>query len=170
MTPVRSVQCAVSPQPVHALRSDQVIDMEFNICADTRRLFHALTVPEYMETWLCLPGHHLGCSTAAARNRDHYYLEHDCGDRSAVFITGTYEVCRRHNVLFSWRVDGYLTVPETKVDIRLNGNFEKTTLKLRHSGFTGSPDYAWHRALWTASIGRLSRLYEPSDSLDSARL
>ena len=144
--------------------------MEFSIRADTRRLFHALTVPEYLETWLCLPGHHLGCSTAATRIKDDYLLEHYCGTSAALSITGSYLVCRRRNVSFSWNVNGDLLVPETRVDIRLRGDFENSRLLLMHSGFASSADYAWHKALWTASMGRLMRLYDASDSLDSARL
>jgi uncharacterized protein YndB with AHSA1/START domain len=143
--------------------------MEFNIRADTRRLFHALTVPEYLETWLCLPGHQ-GCSTAATRINDDYLLEHFCGDSPAVAITGTYFVCRRRNVHFSWRVDGRVSIPETRVEIRLQGNFQNTILTLTHSGFASTADSAWHKALWSASMGRLMRLFDASDSLDSARL
>ena len=146
------------------------IHMEFSIRADTRRLFHALTVPEYLEAWLCLPGHHLGCSMAATRIKDDYLLEHYCGASAALSITGSYLVCRRRNVIFSWSVAGDFCVPETRVDIRLRGDFESSTLILLHSGFASSADYKWHQALWTASMGRLTRLYEASDSLDSARL
>lgn len=143
--------------------------MVFSIRADTRRLFHALTVPEYLETWLSLPGHP-GCSTTATRINDDYLLEHSCGDRPSVAITGTYLLCRRRNVLFSWSVDGDIFIPETRVEIRLQGNFEKTILSLRHSGFASTSDCAWHKDLWAFSMSRLTRLYEPSDSLDSACL
>jgi len=146
------------------------IDMECSIRADTRRLFHALTVPEYLETWLCLPGHPLGCSTAATRINDDYIVEHYCGQRPAIAITGTYLACRRRNVLFSWRVDGDFSTPETRVEIHLQGNFGNTVLTLGHSGFDSAEERAWHKAFWSASIGRLMRLYDLSDSLDSARL
>ena len=143
--------------------------MEFSIRADTRRLFHALTVPEYLETWLCLPGH-LGCATTATLINDDYMLEHSCGDRPSLAITGTYLMCRRRNVLFSWRVDGEVFIPETQVEIRLQGNFENTIVTLRHTGFTSTADCVWHNALWSASMARLTRLYGITDSLDSARL
>jgi uncharacterized protein YndB with AHSA1/START domain len=148
----------------------RVIQMEFTVRADTRRLFHALTVPEYLETWLCLPGHNLGCSTAATRVQDDYLLEHYCGRSAAISISGSYLVCRRRNVVLSWSVEGAVRVPETRVDIRLRGDFENSTVILLHSGFGSSADYKWHEALWRASMSRLMRLYEPTDSLDSARL
>ena len=119
--------------------------------------------------WLCLPGHD-GCSPAATRIHDDYLLEHSCGDAPAVLITGTYLVCRRRYVMFSWRVDGDLCVPESSVEIRLQGDFERTTLSLEHSGFVSSEAWLWHKALWNASMTRLMRLYDAPDSLDSASL
>jgi len=134
--------------------------LEFNVRADARRLFHALTVPEYLETWVSLPGHNLGCSTAAARSNQDYVIEHYCEGSPALTITGTYSVCRRRNVVFSWRVDGNLSIPETEVDIRLRGNFESTTLIVRHTGFAAEAERAWHQALWTVSMRRLIALYD----------
>jgi uncharacterized protein YndB with AHSA1/START domain len=134
--------------------------LEFNVRADARRLFHALTVPEYLEAWVSLPGHNLGCSTAAARSNQDYVIEHYCEGSPALTITGTYSVCRRRNVVFSWRVDGNLSIPETEVNIRLRGNFESTTLIVRHTGFAAEADCAWHQALWTVSMRRLVALYD----------
>ena len=50
------------------------------------------------------------------------------------------------------------------------GSFQNTILTLTHSGFASTADSAWHKALWSASMGRLMRLFDASDSLDSARL
>lgn len=133
--------------------------LEVSIRADARRLIHALTVPEYLEAWLSLPGQHPECSTTAARDDQDFAVEHFCDGRLSVLISGTYLVCRRRNVIFSWRVEGELCVPPTEVDIRLRGDFERTTLILRHTGFASRHDLAWHRALWNASIGRLNALY-----------
>lgn len=133
--------------------------LEVSIRADARRLFHALTDPEYLEAWICLPGHGPECSTAAVRNDRNYAIEHFCNANGSVSISGSYRVCRRRNVTFTWRVDGEICVPETQVDIRLHGDFERTTLSLRHSGFVSSFDLGWHRALWELSMNRLASLY-----------
>lgn len=143
--------------------------MDLSIRADARRLFQVLTVPEYVEAWLSIPGHD-GCSTAATRIHDDYLVEHTCGDHLAFLISGTFLVCRRRTVQLSWRVDGTLCVPETSLEFRLHGNFERTTLALEHSGFGTRAAYLWHKALWTSSMARLVRLYDPPDSLDSASL
>jgi uncharacterized protein YndB with AHSA1/START domain len=135
---------------------------EVSIRADIRSLFHALTVPEYLETWIAFPGDHSGCSTFASRTNDEFQVEHSCGARPAFSIAGTYSVCRRRNLTFSWRVDGDLCMSKTEVDIRLRGDFENTRLIVEHRGFASRADYAWHRALWSASLGRLVALYDSS--------
>ena len=166
-----SLRCRARGRASEELPSERwALHLEFTFRADTRRLFQALTVPEYLEAWLSLPGDHFGCSTVATRINDDYLLEHSCRKSSAVLITGTYQVCRRRNVAFSWRVDGEFSVPETQVDLRLRGDFENTIVTLRHRGFTCSADSAWHEDLWIASMSRLSRFYGASDSLDSAGL
>lgn len=143
---------------------DGIVSLDISIQADARRLFHALTVPEYVETWLCVPGERPGCSTIASKNENDYVIEHFCEGQPAVAISGRYRVSRRRNVTFTWRVDGYLCVPESEVEIRLYGEFERTRVILRHRGFVIRYNAAWHRALWTGSLRRLAALYAPSDA------
>jgi uncharacterized protein YndB with AHSA1/START domain len=144
--------------------------LEVSIRADIRRLFHALTVAEYLEAWISFPGDHSGCSTIASRSNEDFLVEHSCEGKSEFSIAGTYSVCRRHNLVFSWQIDRNLRMPKTEVDIRLRGDFENTRLVLEHSGFTSSSDCAWHRALWFASLGKLIALYDSSDLRTKASL
>jgi hypothetical protein len=137
--------------------------LEASIRADIRRLFHALTVPEYLEAWISFPGHHFGCSTIASRNNEDFVIEHSCEGKREISIAGTYSVCRRHNLSFSWRVDGNLRMPKTEIDIRLRGDFENTRVVLQQNGFVSPSDCAWHATLWSASLGRLSALYGSPD-------
>ena len=143
------------------------VRLEVSIGADTRRLFHALTDPEYLEAWLCLPGQHPGCSVIAGRYDRDYLIEHFCDGRPSVLIWGRYLVLRRRHVMFSWTVDGDVCIPETHVAILLRGDFERTTLVLRHTGFASRNDSAWHWALWNTSIGRLAALYGAPGRLKS---
>jgi len=139
------------------------LSLDVSIEADVRRLFNALTVPEYMEAWFSIPGERPGCSTLAARTNDDYAIEHSCEGRASITISGTYRKSRRRNVFFTWRVDGDITVPQTEVEIRLRGDFDRTRLMLRHTGFASRHDHAWHTALWTSSLGNLASLYGSRD-------
>ncbi|PWT76060.1 MAG: hypothetical protein C5B46_01800 [Proteobacteria bacterium] len=143
--------------PVHSL------SLEVSIKADVRRLVQALSFPEYVEAWIAFPGEMPGCSTVATRDQNDYAIEHYCSGRQSVLISGRYQASRRHKVAFSWRVDGDFSVPETMVEIRLHGDFERTTVEFRQTGFASRHDCAWHRALWTGSMARLAALYGTSD-------
>jgi hypothetical protein len=137
------------------------LHLESDIRAEARRLFYALTAPEYLETWISFPGQHLpGCSTVATKVNQDYMLAHLCEGIRKTVITGRYQVCERRNVVLSWRVEGAEAVAESYVDVRLAGNFEYTTLILRHRGFDSWQQYLWHRSLWSASLEKLSRLYD----------
>ncbi len=136
----------------------RTLSLEVSIQADARRLFHALTAPEYLEAWLCLPGELPEGSTVAASTDQDFVIQHFCDGRPSILISGRYLVCRRRSLMFSWRADGDLCVPETMVDIRLRGDFERTKLVLRHSGFASRHDFAWHKNLWNASLSRLAAL------------
>jgi uncharacterized protein YndB with AHSA1/START domain len=139
------------------------LSLEVSIQADIRRLFHALTVPEYLEAWLSFPGELPGFSTLAARVDDRFTIDHYRAGRPSITISGNYRACRRRNVLFSWRVDGDIGVPETEVEIRLRGDFENTILSLQHKGFTSRYDHSWHAILWSSSIRKLAALYGSRD-------
>ena len=134
--------------------------LEANIRADVRRLFYALTAPEYLETWLHFPGHEGGCSTFATVVDCDYMIVHLCQRFGRTAVTGRYRVRERRNVMFSWRLEGMQSLPESHVDIRLSGNFEYTTLALRHRGFDSWQQYLWHRSLWSRSLERLGRLFD----------
>ena len=138
------------------------VHLEADIRADVRRLFYALTAPEYLETWLCFPGYQSACSTLVTKINHDYMIAHQCDGIRNTVITGRYRVSERRHLVLSWRIDGPEDMVETCVDIRLLGNFEYTTLIVRHQGFTSWQQHLWHRSLWSLSLERLSRLYDSS--------
>ena len=143
------------------------LSLEVSLKADVRRLLQALTVPEYVEAWIAIPGEMPGCSTVVTGNHEGYAIEHYCSGRPSVLISGCYCPSRRRRVAFSWSVEGDLSVRETEVEIRLRGDFERTALQLRHAGFASRSDCEWHTALWSGSMDRLAALYEtPHRTLD----
>jgi uncharacterized protein YndB with AHSA1/START domain len=148
--------------------SDRIAEREIafhmTVSADRRRIFDALTVPEYVETWLSLPGEHSECQTVASRTDDGYRLEHyDAGGNLDFSIAGTYRVCRRGKLLFTWRKHPAASEPrrsdESLVMIRLNGAFAESTLLLTHTGLFSASDYDWTRALWTLSLTKLQTIF-----------
>jgi uncharacterized protein YndB with AHSA1/START domain len=136
------------------------VHLELSIKAEIRRLFHALTAPEYIETWISFPGHPSGCANVATKVENDFIIAHICEGVPNMRISGRFSVCERRNLTFSWRVEGHTNVSTSFVNIRLTGDFEYTKLQLEHGGFASREHYAWHRSLWSSSLARLKRLYD----------
>jgi uncharacterized protein YndB with AHSA1/START domain len=139
------------------------IALRVEIGADRRRIFDALTVPEYIETWLSLPCRHSECRTIASQADHCYRLDHYAADKLELSITGSYRACRRGKVFFTWcKSDARLepeSVFESLVRIRLYGAFAKSTLCLSHTGIFSETEYRWHRELWNRSLAKLQSLF-----------
>ena len=140
-----------------------MVRLECSVAAETQRIFQALTLPEHMESWLSLP-----CCGSNNRNRafaaqDGFSVAHACSDgHPFTTIAGEYATCRTRKLRFSWTVAGDVVLDRTVVDIRLSGDFGRSVLRLQHSGFRSEPDCRWHQALWSASLERLCKFFDPS--------
>lgn len=144
------------------LRAQQ-IEMQATVNADKRRIFDALTLPEYTETWLSLPCNHTDCHTVASQTDDCFRFDHYVAGALDLSITGSYDVCRRGKLSFTWHKSGALhrpeDSPETEVLIRLHGAFASSTLCLSHTGFFSADEYRWHREMWRLSLRKLQSLF-----------
>jgi hypothetical protein len=124
------------------------IAMRATLKADKRRIFDALTLPEYMETWLCLPCSHSSCRTTASQTGSRFRFDHFVADALDLSITGCYQVCRRGKMSFTWQKS-----------IRLYGEFACSTLCLTHSGFLSPDEHRWHSDMWQLSLTKLQALF-----------
>lgn len=124
--------------------------------AERQRVFYALTVPEYMEAWLAIPGAPRG---RAAVTKDKEGLSICClGEDTDYTIQCTYRVCNRSKLLFDWKHHANFSTSSSLVTIRLMGEFERTNLELIHFGLKHSL-HGWHRKFWEVSLAQLSRLF-----------
>jgi uncharacterized protein YndB with AHSA1/START domain len=148
----------------------RTINMECSLAADTRRIFTALTVPEYIETWICVPGYHPECQNVTCRIGHEFQIEHLCNSGPTTRISGTYLSLLKRKLSFSWKSAGPTPTHESLVDIRLHGDFEKSILRLRHFDLDSEESFNWHSDLWSASMTRLRKLFDrPSSAPDMQR-
>lgn len=135
------------------------IAVTVTVNADKHRIFQALTISEYMETWLCPPGNEPERKTIAQRTADGFRIE-NCGVGGAEFyIAGSYRVCRRSKLVFTWMKCSKGEVFSSLVKVRLYGDFSRTRLYLSHSGLASAAERAWHQELWDASLRKLGSLF-----------
>jgi uncharacterized protein YndB with AHSA1/START domain len=135
------------------------IAMRFTVNTDAARIFQALTKPEYLETWVSLPGDDGSSYLAAWRDEEGFRLDHYRGGRRDLIIRGTYRICRRRKMLFTWTMTGDRLAHESLVYVRLHGNFTSTIVELHHRGISSMSDYSWQKEMWRNSIDRLVRLF-----------
>jgi len=135
------------------------IAKRITIQTDANRLFQALTRPEYLETWVRLPGDNADSYLVAWHQQESYRLDHYHNGRRDMIIRGDYRICRRRKLLFSWKMSGDMAAPESLVYVGLHGNFTSTLLELHHRGISTASDYLWQQEMWNNSLDRLARLF-----------
>jgi hypothetical protein len=134
------------------------IALSIAVDADAVRIFHALTVPEYLEAWISIPGLAENSAVVASPLANGYRLDHYSAGSVAVSITGSYLFCHHRKMRLSWRKSRTPICSESLVDFRLRGNFGSTILELRHTAIASADEYLWHRTLWRGSLDKLASL------------
>lgn len=135
------------------------IAMRISVQSDASRVFQALTRPEYLETWITLPGDGEDSWVVAWQQGNSFRFDHYRDRRRDVMICGDYRICRRRKLLFTWMRRGDVATTESLVYIRLYGNFTSTILELHHRGIPSASEHGWQQEMWSLSLDRFSRLF-----------
>lgn len=135
------------------------IALMVSVNAERHRLYQALTMAEYMEAWVRLPGAYGDQEVSATCAAESYRIVGRSCDGAEITIAGIYRVSRRSKIIFTWKRGSAPTSSPSLVTIRLLGDFARTTLYLAHSGLASKTEFAWHREFWEGSLGRLCCLF-----------
>lgn len=146
-----------SPQQVNPESS---LSFTVSLNADRRRIFHILTISEYMETWLQIPGRREESPIHVASDPTGFHVEYLDEKGNWTALVGAYQTYRTAKTNILWRKAGVCESDLSFVKIRLNGDFERTTLHLTHSGLDCAEDRHWHAQLWGHSLEKLGSLFE----------
>ncbi len=149
---------AFCPSATGTWKADWNIAMSIHVNADTRRICQALTVPEYLETWICIPDQKAGAQVVAFEHGNGYRVEHYAAGRVAVSINGSYLYRHQRKMRLFWRTTRREDCTESLVDFRLRGNFGSSILELRQIMLTSAADYLWHQKFWQTSLQTLASL------------
>ena len=128
-----------------------------SVNADRQRVFHALTIPEYIETWFSAPDALTG-RTVVSRRDNFFSISYSCAESGQSRILCSYKVCRRSKLLFTWRHDFAFEGNSSLVKVRLKGEFGRTTVQVIHFGLKLS-DRQWHQVLWESSLEKMCKLF-----------
>jgi hypothetical protein len=144
-----------SPFPCN---TNWTIAISISVNADTRRIFQALTVPEYLEAWIDMPDRTTDSSIIASQDSNGYRLEHYLAEHMNVRIIGSFLYCHYRKMRLHWQRHFQRTRAESLVDFRLRGNFGSSILELRHTALGSLDEFLWHQRLWQGSLSKLTSL------------
>lgn len=142
----------------HAREACWTIAMSKIVNADAQRISQALTMPEYLEAWICMPGQEPGSVVVASETENGFRLDHWRAGKLAASISGSFLFCHLRKLRFSWKWTGKRMTDESVVDFRIRGNFGSSILELSHTGIGSRDEYQWHRQLWQSSMEKLACL------------
>ena len=140
--------------------SEQDIALSFRFKADAGRVFYALSIPEYIETWLQAPhagGLHFVFNSVT---QESFSLDLYRGESLQAIVHGLCRVVGANQVRYVWKTTGLSGTTETRVDMKLLCDAAACVLALKHSGFKDANECVWCREMWYQSLERLSRLME----------
>jgi hypothetical protein len=152
---------AISENELPASRENATqwtIAMSISVDADALRIFHALTVPEYLEAWISMPDQSEDSAVVASPSANGYRLDQYSAGSVAVSITSSYLFCHHRKMRLFWRKSRNPICSESLVDFRLRGNFGSSILELRHTAIASADEYLWHQSLWRGSLKKLAFL------------
>jgi hypothetical protein len=132
------------------------VQVETDIC----RVLYAVSIPEYLEAWLEVPGIDRIEFHPLNRSFDKFQIDLYSFDR---FQGTSYASCllsKPNRVTFRWRTDSAGNGAESIVEIRLWKHLTMCIVNLSHSGLCGSEGREWHFRMWQCSLERLRRLVE----------
>lgn len=139
---------------------DSAISVTVSLNADRRRVFHVLTISEYIETWLQVPDRHSQTPIQVTSDHTGFYVRYFDKAGSPATLVGAYQTYRTAKTSFLWRKTSDPDSVPTVVKIRLDGDFGRTTLNLSHLGIASAQAFEWHATLWERSLEKLSSLFE----------
>jgi uncharacterized protein YndB with AHSA1/START domain len=99
--------------------------MKVKVHANTRRIFNALTQPEYRELWMRLPGQDQLGRIVALQSKDLFRIDYFQAETLSLTILGSYRRCRPRKITFDWWKASLNSV-SSLVEIHLDGCFDSS--------------------------------------------
>jgi len=134
------------------------IVLSIKIAADWRRVFHAITLPEYIEAWLQVPDTDRIECHAEMRSLARFRIDCFSANMPRRSIYGSCSLSRFDTIIYQWKGSHVDHAIQSTVEIRFNGGPRQCILNLKHSGLVNEDERAWHSVLWKRSFKTLRRV------------
>jgi uncharacterized protein YndB with AHSA1/START domain len=151
----------LAPPTMQGLEQLQVA-VSTRIFADKRRVFHALTIAEYFEAWMCFPDCREIDGIAVTQSARDFLIELQPSllAHAGTKILGAHLIREPNQIVFTWAKQNGGPLMETTVCIHLEGSHRSTALNLSHMGFVDRKERVWHEDMWRASFEKLGHILQ----------
>ena len=136
------------------------VSLSVNIRADAHRIVYALTIPEYMEAWMVIPGADRVTCVGEDRSEVNFRLDLCCSKNVHAPIHCHRILATTEHLKFAWRRVDSEGKGQSIVDIRIRQRKAVCIVSVRHTGFSDVAEATWHSVLWLSSLNKLRRLLE----------
>ncbi len=137
------------------------------IDAEVRRVLHALAEPEYMESWMQIPGSDRVECHADGRTFDRFRMELYSSGKRLGTVHGACLLSMPNKVTYLWESGDAGFQSRSIVEIRLWGDATACALRLRHRGFQSDAERRWLVRMWEGSLRRLCGVMEGARAAQS---
>ena len=136
--------------------------------AEWPRVLNAITVPEYLDVWITMPGvERLEC----------------CAERGAlgsfridIFASGAlqtaiYGSCIRSKpdeVSYLWERNRAESIEKSMVKFRVRGGTKRCSLQVKHRGLCDQEERDWYSMMWQESLNKLRVVMEKRSSTNKS--
>jgi uncharacterized protein YndB with AHSA1/START domain len=125
---------------------------------DSRRVFYALSIAEYLETWLRVPDIEELKFSVDPLAHEKFRMDIYCAELLQASIQGSCLALNKDRIKYAWKKISAGSTVETVVDIQLSCGASGCMLSLRHRGFHDTLESDWHCEMWHRSLERLRGL------------
>jgi uncharacterized protein YndB with AHSA1/START domain len=142
--------------------SHATVDVRVSVAihAEWRRILNALTVPEFMDVWLTMPGiERLECSPEQ-RPSGGFRIDVFVAGRPQRSIYGSCVRSRPDEISYLWEKTHSRSSANSLVTMRLRGGPRKCSVHLKHQGLRDQKERDWYSMMWQISLDKLRRVME----------
>jgi uncharacterized protein YndB with AHSA1/START domain len=122
------------------------------------RLFYALTLPEYIETWLTPPDADEVRCAGNPTGGEALSIQLRCNGRAANSILADYKRISMRELHIRWYIQSPAHVHASHLRISIRTVRADAHLRIRHSGFVNPSEWGWHQELWGLSLVKMQML------------
>jgi uncharacterized protein YndB with AHSA1/START domain len=145
---------------LRANQADTDVRISMTIQAEWGRILTALTVPEFMDTWLTMPGtERLEC-LPERNSPGNFRIDIFSGETYAKSIRVSCTRTKPDEISYLWDKASNENTAKSLVKMRLRGGPRRCSLHLTHHGLWGYEEYKWYSTMWQKSLDKLRGVME----------